>query len=55
MNEKEIILSFLNFIDENYNVELAVDVGWCQSELQRVHNVEFYIDQWVERQNENQE
>ena len=55
MNEKETILSFLSFIDENYNVELAVDVGWLSSELQRVSDVEFYIDQWLERKNENQE
>lgn len=55
MNEKDLILSFLSFIDENYNVELAVDVGWCQSELQRVHNVEFYIDRWLEENNREKE
>jgi len=55
MNEKEIIQSFLRYVDEYHNLTLALDTGWFTSELERISGIEFYIDQWVERQNENQE
>ena len=57
MNEKEIIQSFLYYVEEYHNLSLALDTGWFTSELERISDnaVEFYIDQWIERQNENQE